>query len=257
MIIGIWGLISQTEIQSSVKNLELKAVPPLYGHEYHDITLKHASWLAKDFLKLSSNNYEFGGFFNRDQIETAFDDIKSGHEPGIMVYILYDAASTPKLFCAFQGVKEYNEDDTQLNSKKKLYKGVNSFKFTGPDYGDLVQVMDSIQKHSHDFSTQTLPNPLIIDSASASNAGKNFIGLFPDKNKMFNFFIHRDQILRLISDTDCQGMNYYFGYDETENYNKIRLFFIAVNKSGQPITYEDDDADGKKEYQMILERAWP
>ena len=55
-------------------------------------------------------------------------------------------------------------------------------------------------------------------------------------------------------DASCGGMNYYLGFDETENINKIRIYFIAVKKTAP---YDRIIKDSNNKYQMILERHWP
>lgn len=225
-------------------------------HGGHDITFQQACYSALDFL-IDDDRYNFakdigyGGFISKNTVSNLLEDPKS--ETGINFYMCYDG----KFFLSYKRVDKFDLDDDQLNinSNDKLYCSNNYIKYSEQKPDTITDIKNFLKANPK----MTSPNVKNVTQKDVRSYAIEFQKKFKNKsggflNDKYHVYIPYKELIEIMSEPECVGLEHYFSFDETENKNKIRLFFIGVKKDASgtgSLIYENN------EYHMILERAWP
>ena len=230
----------------------------LQNHMQHDITFQSAGYMGLDFLKDSARYADasaisYGGFLSKATIMGLFSDPINNQ--GLNLYMCYDDVA-PALFLAYKHVYGYNPNDDSLSDPSEMLFRSNNpvrFSYTRPSG------IDSVKKFLNTHDQTISDNNQDISASDVRGYANAFIDRYKDGsgnryNQNHFMYLPYNEIDSIMRDASCGGMNYYLGFDETENINKIRIYFIAVKKTAP---YDRIIKDSNNKYQMILERHWP
>ncbi len=228
------------------------------NHMKHDITFQSAGYMGLDFLTDSAryadaSTISYGGFLSKGTIKSLFTS-PYGNQ-GLNMYMCYDGVA-PAIFLAFKHVYDYNPDDDSLSDPSEMLFRSNNpvqFNYSRPAVIDSVKKFLNTHVQNISDNNRDISAPEVREYANAFiDHYKNGSGTRYNQNHFV--YLPYNEIDSIMSDASCAGINYYLGFDETENTNKIRIYFISV-KNTSPYSRIIKDSNNK--YQMILERHWP
>lgn len=249
------------------------------GHLQHDITFNQAALLLQNLLSNPSfygkaKNYGYSGFLSK---QTLNDIIPRGvgnpNTSGLLVYLCYDKGAEndttdDEIFLAFKRGTGFTEDMKQpvLDSNDVLYKTKFAITYDGYFRPSIELAKEELIKFIETDSSQ---NDTIMGSTANkfSNEFKVSFKAEDDISRVevdcnnYNFgFIPLSELdfLRFpegVAQSEITGVRFYLGFDNTENDNRLRVFFVAA-KENKNIIIKTGDVN-KTQYARIIERSRP
>lgn len=244
-------------------------------HGQHNITLNHTVQLLKAYQnKFPNSAYKnsFGGFINRDHI-TNIPEETQGKKRGLVYFLCFKENGSgdedDEVFIAFKGVNNYNYSDDyfeQFNDEDDFFISRLNFKYSTSAIADEAKIQkflqedfpyaagDNAPKKYRDFKdyVTAFSNKFICDKVDESGTEK--CNLLP-----CGLFEKADLNLLVNQVGGINGVRFFYGLDESENENKIRLVLIAANEKKNIVTYKITLQDGSEKLvnAEFLERSHP
>lgn len=244
-------------------------------HGQHNITLKHTVQLLKAYQNKfpnSAHKNSFGGFINREHITNIPEEIL-GKKRGLVYFLCFkengSGEEDDEVFIAFRGVNNYNYSDDyfeQFNDEDDFFISRLNFKYSTFAIADEAKIQkflqedfpyaagDNAPKKYRDFKdyVTAFSNKFICDKVDESGTEK--CNLLP-----CGLFEKADLNLLVNQVGGINGVRFFYGLDESENENKIRLVLIAANEKKNIVTYKITLQDGSEKLvnAEFLERSHP
>lgn len=219
----------------------------------HRISFDSAALLISDLFNIPAlsnlaTTYALGGTFSVNSFNVGKDS------SGVILWSCFKPGATPGLFLAVERLKEY---DIKNPPKAPLSKILAQPDFTFPDNNPQHDAPAVRQYLETQVISKNGSTP--IDNASVVKHIHSFDSLLetlPEKYNAhpFSYFQRNEDGVfeKFLDQARPDGfVRYYFGYDEKEIPNKIRVILVAVDATGKNII---KTATGSA---VILEKSFP
>lgn len=248
------------------------------GHSVHDITFNQAtqllySFLTKDTFFYAAKKYGYSGLLSKQTLNTIVPT-ESGDAltSGLLFFLCRDIKNETdqtddELFLAYRRVTDFesNVSVPVPAEEEDFYKTNSLLKYENEEMPNLRDVKTSLITS---FNTADNENDKVKGDyvLACSNAFKLYKAMDEISTRDvlcndYSFgFIPLGELnsLRLppnVDQQDFSGIRFYFGFDDTENINRIRVFFVgSLNNKNYIIA---DDREDKTQYARIIERSRP
>lgn len=262
-------------------SLMLASVIPPGDHGFHYISNNEMIKMMKAYLTdiyetstSSVQSLKWGGYIPRDKILTDESPVNNSTIAAGLIFF----------FCLDIGQDEVNVSDDRLllattkvtdfsfkpsyDVKSKPFD-VFSFYLNGivdPTELQIQERLRATQVNPPAFESKTYAQiePLITNFANSFNSSICKYSLPPPgqtasvacscNTKVMNFIESESIRNILLNQPNVTGFHFYLGYDESENFNKIRLVFIPTVNDKNELTIGGNSGPI---YNNYIERAWP
>lgn len=219
----------------------------------HQIPFDSAALLISDLFNIPAlsnlaTTYALGGTFPVNQFNVGKDS------SGVILWSCFKPGPKPGLFLALEHLKEYdikNPPTTPLS--KILAQPEFTFKDNNPQHdAPAVEQYLETQIISKNGSTP-IDNAIVVKHIHSFDS---LLGTLPEKYNAypFSYFQRNDDGVfeKFLDQARPNGfVRYYFGYDEKEIPNKIRVILVAVDAAGKNIVKTEAGSA------VILQRSIP
>lgn len=219
----------------------------------HQISFDSAALLISDLYTIPAlgnlaTTYALGGTFSVNSFNVGKDS------SGVMMWSCFKPGPAPELFLALERLKQYDSDSLPTAPVSKI--------LSRPDF----TFRDNNPQHDAPAIRQYLETQVIskngstpIDEATVVRHIHSFDSLQATLPKKYNahpfsYFQRNDDGVfeKFLDQARPNGfVRYYFGYEEKEIPNKIRVILVAVDAAGKNII------NTKSGSAVILEKAAP
>lgn len=230
----------------------------------HKFPFDSAAVLVSDMLAIPALNkmagtFAAGGTFPAELFRVSPDS------SGIILWHGFDPA-TNEIFLSLEQLKSYDVYNLPKRpTGKKLIRSSSTFKSAATKQFDRTSVETYLRNEViTDNRVEEIDNATL---QKHMNSFDSLLSTMPDSNGekynqyLFNFF-HDNRDGTFEKFLDQAGKNgyvrYYFGYDEKDKPNRIRVILVAVDAQGRNVTSintngrTNDDGDG-----LTLQKSWP
>jgi hypothetical protein len=238
----------------SCKNPNPALAPPS-----EPIPIEKAGELISDLLSNSNpkvtdiTSYALGGTFPAKLLRVHPDS------SGVLLWFCFKGGAKPELFLALEQLKQYDPANLpQLPINPNLTRPQNPFKNTNGTQHSPADLVTFLKNHSVKTNTSIpIKNLLVKKYVESFDSLMNQI--LDGNNKRYNdynfSFFEENAAKNLKTLVDQAGSNgfvrYYFGFDELEKPNRIRVILVSVNSAGKNIT----TINGQNA--LIVQKSWP
>ena len=269
--------VNFTDIQKFIDEFASRTAFRVTEHNRHDITLNQTLSLIagtsnSTIVEKGALN---GGFIPKNKI--IFGVPRTNYSQGLFFYYCYDDANKV-VFIAYKSVSDFsytNDDYYKYNfTDPDLFEVSNSTTddLTIPNTGEISLYEDYLKNNifrvSPDKPTITYKDVKVFNQKfkdqfkdCKGNLSTDFVNCDEDPYG----FISGNELAPFIDNlgTDIKGIRFHFGYDNTENDNKLRILFIGSgNVAGTTDRYQNIitlpfNSTTPTSYAKILERSYP
>ncbi|MBK9524485.1 MAG: hypothetical protein IPO39_06945 [Bacteroidetes bacterium] len=168
---------------------------------------------------------------------------------------LYKATFKDEYFLAYRNDSVYQKDSIPCPIIDETYLYNTSSPFVFPDSANTLLGISGFLANMPD--PEGPMNTSIIGKRLKTDC-KNFTDYFLVNGEPTNTnrcgFVLGSELKNLLSQTDCVGMRYFFGYEPDRKSDKIRIIFIGVDKNGENILVNPDNTSQEA---IFIENEWP
>lgn len=220
----------------------------------HKISLDSASLLVSNILNIPALNkvvssYALGGTFPVKSFRVLPEN------SGIILWSCVTEGKNPELFLALEQLKSY---DTARLPKSPASQSLMRPQFLFKNAMTAPYTAASARKFIEGH-TITKNGELPITNGEVVNGMDGFnllMGTMPERYNKYPFSYFRESedgtFKQFLDQAGENGfVRYYFGFNETEKVNLIRVILVAVDAAGKNIT----SINGGEA--LILQRSWP
>lgn len=242
------GLLSLVIVFLSLLSLRpsLEQNAESYTGGLHFITFKQLTAYISEFRN-SSNSHDLNKLTQGGYVDaTVIDSLIAAGAQGIIFHYCVDSTGSGVPFLAFQSCADSSNNTIGTN--------------------DVLHL--SFDEHTSSNSTSSaitaelLSQDMMISGTDATMSGANVRNHKSEFNTAFgsgnvsvaNGYINGEELLQLINENGSRHLHYYWGYDETESINKLRLCFVGFNANAK-INYILDT--NTQSYHSFIDRSWP
>lgn len=217
-----------------------------YTGGLHFITFKQLVGYISEFRNNenshSLNKLTQGGYVDARVI----DSLITAGAQGIVFHYCVDSTGTGVPFLAFQSCADSSNNAIGNNDVLHLSFDEHT----------------STNSTSSAITAELLADTLAISGQDVTATGsviRDYKGTFnitfgSGNVSQANGYINGQEMLSMINENGSRYLHYFWGYDETESVNKLRLCFVGFNANGK-INYILDT--NTQSYYSFLERSWP
>jgi len=232
---------------------------PFGGHA-HQYPLESSLRLLSNLARTSElsrvpADFGWGGSFPVDAFRVATAD------QGVMLWYCYRGGSNPQLFLALEHLRDYDPHNMPTAPESdELLVPSTVFHYDLPEGRDEDAMREFLSNQTGDQPQWiTVPTSEIrgyINSADSlfnemvDSQGERY------NNYMFGFFSVRHEAAfdEFLNKAGKNGyIRYYFGYDENDRPNRIRIILMAVSADGVNTALSKTLDDGGS----TMQRSWP
>lgn len=225
-------------------SLEDKA--PNFSGGLHFITFKQLTSYISEFRN-SSDSYELNKLTQGGYVDArVIDSLITAGAQGIKFHYCVNPNGSGIPFLAFQSSADssYNaigdNDILHLSFDEHTTSNTTSAAITAELLSDtlLISGTDQTISGTNARSFKTSFN-LTLGAGIVSEASG---------------YINGQELLNLIKENESAHLHYYWGFDETESTNKLRLCFVGYNADGKNNYILDTNTQS---YYSFIDRSWP
>lgn len=212
----------------------------------HFISFKQLVNYIEDFRNNSLSNEVYklstDGFVEASDLQAIID----GGAQGVVFHYCIGTETGAKPYLCFQACN----DSSQVNilNGDQLYRSYSEQKSTNTSSADITAELIG------DTITPSVNNSMINGNV-ARTQNQNFATLFgADVVTLAHGYFNASEVNTLISEKSSEHLHYYWGFDESETVNNLRLCFVGFN-AGSNNNYILDS--NTQSYYSFIERSWP
>ncbi len=229
----------------------------------HAFPFDSAALLVSNLLAIPNLNktvatYGGGGTFPASLFQVSTENA------GIIFWYGFDARKK-EIFLALEQLKSYDVHNMPTHPMSKtLYRPLTTFKNTVTGQPEKTTVKNNLARQViSDNGVVTIDN---VTLTRHMNSFDSLLARMPDANGerynkyLFSFFHDkRDGLFETFTGQGGKNglVRYYFGYDEHDVPNRIRVVLIAVDANGRNVTAANGAARTNGDDGLTLQRSWP
>ncbi len=260
--IALLGVLScsKPEVASdaALRTTDQSGIIPIGGHAHQfpvnsSVKLMFSMVSAAQTGQLSAD-FGWGGSFPASAFKVA------AANQGVLLWYCFKPGADPKLFLALEQLREYDPYNLPTHPiSSELTVPTAIFQANPTTLSSENDVRDYLRQESGDRAGwETMPAEQVSRYVASADS---LFGRHPDhngekyNNYMFGFFSARHEAAfnAFVESAGENGyIRYYFGYDERDRPNRVRIILMAVNARGTNLTMARVSNDSSS-----MQRSWP
>lgn len=244
---------------SELRTTDESGMIPIGGHAHQypiDSSVKLMSNLLQtEGLDQVTEVYGWGGSFPASAFRV------SSVNQGVLLWYCFRGGEDPALFLALEHLKEYDPHNLPRHPVNNELTLPTTIFYSSPvDLTSEASIRDYLRSASGDLPLWNTARADVIHAYVVS--ADSLFGMYRDpqgeryNNYMFGFFSvrHESAFDAFVESAGENGyIRYYFGYDERDRPNRIRIILMAVNAKGENRSMLRTNDDGGSS----MQRSWP